>query len=152
MIEIKFDITNAVEAEKVKSLIQSMYGTPVAAMQPAPVAVTPVQAPVNPTMPQTAATPALMAQTAPAPTDQAHAATAYTHQPAPAPAAPPAQVDLSDAGLQMLVQRVAQAGIAVPTILQELQLCGATKISELQPQMRQAFRDKLVALTGGAVQ
>ena len=150
MIEIKFDITNAVEAEKVKSLIQSMYGAPVAAMQPAPVAVAPVQAPVTPTMPVVA--PAPTAPVAHVNTAQAHAETAYSPQPVHTPAAPPAQVDLSDAGLQMLVQRVAQAGVAVPNILQELQLCGATKVSELQPQMRQMFRDKLVALTNGAVQ
>lgn len=151
MIEIKFDITNAVEAEKVKSLIQSMYGAPVAAMQPAPVAVAPVQAPVNPIMPQTPAAGVAMLQTQPV--MPAHPAVpASIPQPALTPAAPPAQVDLSDAGLQALVQRVATAGVAVPTILQELQLCGAVKISELQPQMRQAFRDKLVALTNGTVQ
>jgi len=90
-----------------------------------------------------------MAPTAPAGSVPAPVAPVSIPQPAPAPAA---QADLSDAGLQMLVQRVAQAGVAVPTILQELQLCGAAKISELQPQMRSMFRDKLVALTGGAVQ
>lgn len=152
MIEIKFDVTNTVEALKVRAIIDSMcVGSTTPAQAPVAPAATPAPlAPSAPTFPtQAPVAPVPTAPMAPAGSVQAPATTATT----PPPAQQPAAADLlSDAGLQGLVQRVAQAGVAVPSILQELQACGATKVSELQPQMRQMFRDKLVALTGGAIQ